>query len=80
VQGTDTDHNELLSFCIALRCCRKRPITEGKETYYRRKRDVLQKEKRPITEGKETYCRRKRDLLQKEKRPITEGKETYYEE
>ena len=49
----------------------------GKETYYMRKRDLLQEEKRPVTGGKETCYRRKRDLLQEEKRPITGGKETY---
>jgi hypothetical protein len=37
--------------------------TEAKETYYRGKRDLLQRQKRPTTEAKETYYRGKRDLL-----------------
>jgi hypothetical protein len=36
---------------------------QPKETYYRGKRDLLQRQKRPTTEAKETYYRGKRDLL-----------------
>ena len=39
------------------------PTTEAKETYYRGKRDLLQRQKRPTIEAKETYYRGKRDLL-----------------
>ena len=41
----------------------KRPTTEAEETYYRGKRDLLQRQKRPTIEAKETYYRGKRDLL-----------------
>ena len=42
---------------------KKRPTIEAKETYYRGKRDLLQRQKRPTIEAKETYYRGKRDLL-----------------
>ena len=35
----------------------------GKETHFRRKRDLLYEEKRPILGEKQTYYRRKRDLF-----------------
>jgi hypothetical protein len=41
----------------------KRPTIEAKETYYRGKRDLLQRQKRPTIDAKETYYRGKRDLL-----------------
>jgi len=41
----------------------KRPILGGKETHFRRKRDLLYEEKRPILGEKQTYYRRKRDLF-----------------
>jgi hypothetical protein len=50
----------------------------SEETYYRRKRDLLQTQKRPTTDAKETYYTRKIDLLQTQKRPTTDAKETYY--
>ena len=34
-----------------------------KETYYRGKRDLLQRQKKPTIGAKETYYRGKRDLL-----------------
>ena len=38
----------------------------SQETYYRGKRDLLQRQKRPTTEAKETYYRGKSDLEVKE--------------
>ena len=38
-------------------------LSEAKETYYRGKRDLLQRQKRPTIEAKETYYSGKRDLL-----------------
>jgi len=61
-----------------------RPNVEGKEsfekspqeeTYFRGKRDLLQRQKRPTSEAKETYFRGKRDLLQRQKSP---QEETYF--
>jgi hypothetical protein len=38
------------------------PTIEAKETHYRGKRDLPQRQKRPTIEAKETYYRGKRDL------------------
>jgi hypothetical protein len=41
----------------------KRPTIEAKETYYRGKRDPLQRQKRPTNIHDSAVCRCKRDLL-----------------
>ncbi len=48
----------------------KRPTIEAKETYYRGKRDQLQRQK-------ETYYRGKRDLLQRQKETYYRGKKRH---